>query len=120
MSTRKNLIAAPRLVQYAVIAAAFALPSAAFSESMDAVAVKADASVAQPGRDSVYAATPSIVATPPQNPESFGRAGGYIGVDRSVLAASPASQPSTIVKTGESEAAHIAQAQPSYQSDAEE
>jgi hypothetical protein len=112
MSAPKNLKTIPRLVQSMVIAAAFALPSvSAFSESADAVTIKSDQTIDHPGRDSVYAPTPSIVATPPENPQSFGRAGGFVGADRSTLSASPASQPSPTVKTGESEAAHIAHAQ---------
>ena len=110
MSTR-NLKAVPRFAQCVVVAAALAIPGVgAFAESRDAVTLKSDQSVDHPGRDSVYAPTPAIVATPPENPQSYGRAGGYVGAERAVVV-SAASQSSAVVKTGESEVAHIASAQ---------
>jgi hypothetical protein len=101
-----------------VVAAAVALPGVgAFAESMDAVTVNPDQSAAHPGRDSAYAPTPEIVATPPENPQSYGRAGGYVGAERAVVVESAASRSSTVVKTGEYEVAHIARAQTYPQQD---
>jgi hypothetical protein len=95
-----------------VVAAALAIPGVgAFAESTDAVTLKSDQSVDHPGRDSIYAPTPTIVATPPENPQSYGRAGGYVGAERAVVVESAASQSSAVVKTGESEVGHIARAE---------
>jgi hypothetical protein len=112
MSTRKNSKTATRLVQCMVVAAVLAVPSlGAFAAPMDAVTVNPDQRVAHPGRDSVYAPTPEIAATPPDNPQTYGRAGGYVGADRAAVVESAAPHSSTVVKTGESEVEHIARAQ---------
>ena len=111
MSTHESFNALPRLVKSIAVAAALTLPSAAvLSESMDSVKFRADQNIDHPGRDSVYAPLATIVVTPVENPQVYGRAGGYVGADRAAVLESRTSQPADTVKTGESEIGRLAQA----------